>query len=193
MTTQCTDQIICQEKRKSWDLAKIKLEYFDKTHVLSWNFSQRLPKLFLWPLRTFSRYVYAFSKYIFPSVTKSWPHGSAIRLYLSKSEKSWYFEKWNSKSGWNILTKPHVLSKVFFWRPLEKFLCVWRTCPRCLKDQSNLDLCVSAKMVFAWRTNQIILIEMWIETKQNAFLYFFNKKSEGGATITPPQLLPTPG
>ena len=107
-------RLYVRKNEKGWDLAKIKLEYSDKTHVLSWNFFQRLPKMFPWPLRSFSRYVYAFLKYIFPSVTKSWPHGSAIRLYLSKSEKSWYFEKWNSKSGWNILTKPHVLSKVFF-------------------------------------------------------------------------------
>ena len=98
--------IYFKKNEKGWDLAKIKLEYSDKTHVLSWNFFQRLPNFFLWPLRTFSRYVYALLKYIFPSVTKSWPHGAAIRLHLCKSEKSWYFEQWNSKLGWGIRTKP---------------------------------------------------------------------------------------
>ena len=120
MTTQCTDQIICQEKRKELRFGKNQVGIFWQNSCFELKLFQRFPKLFLWPLRTFSRYVYAFSKYIFPSVTKSWPHGSAIRLYLSKSEKSWYFEKWNSKSGWNILTELHVLSKGFFLKASGK-------------------------------------------------------------------------
>ena len=53
-------RLYVRKNEKSWDLAKIKLEYSDKARVLSWNFFQRLPKLFLWPLQTFSRYVYGY-------------------------------------------------------------------------------------------------------------------------------------
>ena len=38
-------------------------------------------------------------------------------------------EKWSSKSGWNILTKPHFLGwNFFFQRPLENFILALRTC-----------------------------------------------------------------
>ena len=75
------------------------------------------------------------------------------------------------------------------WRLLEKFLCAWRTCSRCLKDQSNLDLCASEKMVFTGRTNQNILIEMWKET----LFYIFLPKIRGGGNYYTPATITHPG
>ena len=66
-------------------------------------------------------------------------------------------KKWSSKSGWNILTKPHFWIWNFFQRPLDNLLLAWRTCSRYLKGPPNLALCVSKKIVTVRHNNQIIL------------------------------------
>ena len=73
-----------------------------------------------------------------------------------KLKKVEILKKWSSKSGWNILTKPHFLGWNFFQRPLENFLLAWRTCSRYLNGPPNLALCVSKKIVTIRHTNKKI-------------------------------------
>ena len=76
--------------------------------------------------------------------------------------QKWVLKAWSSKSIWNILTKPYVLSWNFFQRPLENVLWTLWTCSRYLKGPPKLNLCISKRIVTALFFNRVgVLRFLW--------------------------------
>ena len=111
-------------KKKKTRSSKQDWNILTKPHVLSWKFWFQSPLAnFLWNWRTCSRYLKC-SPGLNICVSEkivTTRHTNQI-LCQEKWKKIETLTKWSSKWGWNILTKPHILSWNFFSKASRNFL-----------------------------------------------------------------------
>ena len=111
---------------KSWDFEKWSSKsssiILTKPHVLSSNFFfQAALENFLWALRQRWRHLGCSLDFVLCVSKKSWPYDAPIWLYVRKSEKSWDFEKWSSKSCRIFWQNPMFWTGTFFSNDSRKF------------------------------------------------------------------------
>ena len=139
-----------------------------KPHFRTEFFFQRFLENVLWPLRVCSRYLNDTVSLDFFFNKTSRPSDTAIKSHVRQSEKTQvpnfdlylssqqreFLKKWNSKSGWNILTKSVLLSETFGEMTLENFLWTSQEFSKHLRSLVSLPPCVSKTIVTIQHKNK---------------------------------------
>ena len=97
-----------------------------------------------------------------------------------------FWKKWNSKSGWNILTKSVLLSETFGEMTLENFLWTSQEFSKHLRSLVSLPLYVSKTLVTIEQNNKKISKQ----NDKNRFFYNFLWHDYDHKMVKPPYNYP---